>query len=352
MKNDVFGTKGDFVTSPEISQLFGEIIGVWLVNLWNGTGRPRDVQLVELGPGRGTLMLDVLHTIQQLPGLRDAITSIHLVEASPYLRKTQACTFGFDVDPDDASVEPPVRLEGRKAPFVWHENFEGVPESPSYYICHEFFDALPVFQFERAQDGWREILVDIDESDDSPYNFRLIRSPAATKASVTLLNHPTRYAGFGVGAKVEVCPEAYGVAKAIAERVVKCGGAGLIVDYGRDSIRGDTFRGIRRHQFTSPLSLPGDSDLTADVDFSLLRLAANDAGARTHGPITQSTFLDKMGIVPRLQSLLSAAGSDANKARELRKGYERLVDVAGGNGMGDVYKVLAVVGEDKECYPF
>ncbi|KAI9347938.1 S-adenosyl-L-methionine-dependent methyltransferase [Zopfochytrium polystomum] len=348
MKGDVFGKSGDFVTSPEISQLFGEMIGVWLVSHWSSIGQPSKVRLVELGPGRGTLMLDILSTVQQLPGLRDAVESIHLIDASPFLRRKQAQTFGFDLA-DDAP--PPTRLEGRKAPFVWHDHLDELPEgdSPVFVVCHEFFDALPVFQFERANDGWREILVDIDDSKESEYHFRFVKSTQATTACASMLGG-ARYEALGVGTRVEVCPEAYSLARAISGRVQRLGGAALFIDYGKNAILGDTFRGIRNHQFTSPLSMPGDSDLTADVDFSYLAQAAKKAEATPHGPITQAAFLEKMGIRPRLR-ILQRSAEDKAQVTALAQACDRLVSVAG--GMGSVYKFLAVTpGGTTAPYPF
>ncbi|ORY52002.1 DUF185-domain-containing protein [Rhizoclosmatium globosum] len=358
MKQDVFGTKGDFVTSPEISQMFGELIGVWLVAQWQQMGSPRKFNIVELGPGRGTLMSDVLRTVTQFKGFTEAIGSVNMVEASPYLRGVQSKLLtGEEVqDVRNDVVEKGVvqgRTEEKREGFQihWHDGLESVERGlPIMLIAHEFFDAMPVYQFQMASDGWREVMVDTDDSSSTPHNFRYILSPGPTKASITLLKDP-RYLRFKEGSRIEVSPDCYTYAHKIGERIKEDGGFALIADYGKNLIMSDTMRGIQSHKFVSALSKPGDSDLTADVDFSFLAKAFIDTGVKSYELMNQGDFLRSMGIVQRLQVLMKVA--DAAKRKDLASSYERLVGPSGVNGMGEIYKFMAVTREgDVTPYPF
>ncbi|KAJ3327974.1 hypothetical protein HDU76_010814 [Blyttiomyces sp. JEL0837] len=331
--------------------MFGELIGIWLISTWKMLGSPSKCQIVELGPGRGTLMSDVLRTVDQFKYFQSSLEQVHMVEASPFLRRMQAKALcGSQVS---TAMEEPQNLGLHSGVNVsWHDSLSDVPTgNPTFIIAHEFFDALPVYQFEKSTEGWREVMIDVDESVDSPFNFRFVRSPGPTKASVAMLNDK-RYDSIEPGFRVEVCPEGYAVAYEIAKRMKADGGAALIADYGKNVILGDSLRGIRNHQFVSPLSSPGDVDLSADVDFSLLAKAASDAGATPHGLMTQADFLRCMGIVQRLQSLLAIAAQE--KRKELAHEYERLVGTAGGNGMGEVYKFMCISSQpsSQPPYPF
>ncbi|KAJ3208010.1 Diphthamide biosynthesis protein 2 [Entophlyctis luteolus] len=353
MKQDVFGPRGDFVTSPEISQMFGELIGVWLVAHWQQIGSPKKFNIVELGPGRGTLMSDLLRTVTQFDSFTRGINSVNLVEASPYLRAMQSKLLTGEDKDKDVRIGADNVVEEISDGFRinWHESLETVEYGlPILLVAHEFFDAMPIYQFHRANTGWREILVDVDESASSPHNFRLIQSPGETKASVTLLQDD-RYLQFKEGSRIEVSPDSYTYAHKIGERIRQDGGFALIADYGKDIIMADSWRGIERHTFVSPLARPGDVDLTADVDFSFLRKAFKDAGTTSSVLLSQGEFLRSMGIVQRLQVLLKVA--DADKRKELSQSYERLVGGSGTNGMGDIYKFLAVTRTgDASPYPF
>ncbi|KAJ3298151.1 hypothetical protein HK104_011144 [Borealophlyctis nickersoniae] len=346
MKGDVFGTEGDFITSPEISQVFGELIGIWFITQWQALGSPKKIQFVELGPGRGTLISDMLRTLGQFKNVQEAITGVHLVEASPHLRGIQGEKLapGIARENDMASVE-----RGDGVSVHWHTDLETVPTGAvTFIVAHEFFDALPIYAFQLTDRGWREIMIENDESTDTPYNFRYVLAPASTKASATLgIASDPRYSHCKVGDRIEVSPDSYSVMTRLAKRINEDGGAALVVDYGRDEILGSSLRGIRKHGFTDPLSQPGESDLSTDVDFSFLKLAATDL-AKGHGPITQSTFLQAMGIVPRMQMLLQSA--DAKSRKDIAAAYERLV---GPDSMGTVYKVMAFTQSEAEVpYPF
>ncbi|KAJ3106357.1 NADH dehydrogenase [ubiquinone] complex I, assembly factor 7 [Physocladia obscura] len=346
MRQDVFGTAGDFTTSPEISQMFGELIGVWLVAQWQLMGSPGVVRIVELGPGRGTLMADVLRTVTQFASFSSAIAAVDLVEASPFLREMQAKlltgeseNFGVAPEKSDQILDA---IENVQKGFRinWHESIDSIERGvPILLIAHEFFDAMPVYQFQMGSTGWREVLVDVDDSTSSPYNFRFILSPGATKASVTLLKD-SRYLRFKEGSRIEVAPDSYAHAHTIGERINQDGGFALAIDYGKDLIMANTLRGVQKHKFVSPLSLPGDSDLTADVDFTFLHQAFEDSGAKATKILTQADFLRSMGIINRLQVLMKVASPD--KRKDLAKSYERLVGSSLTNGMGEIYKFIAV----------
>ncbi|KAJ3064570.1 hypothetical protein HDU98_012036, partial [Podochytrium sp. JEL0797] len=285
MKQDVFGQKGDFITSPEISQMFGELVGVFLVAQWQQMGRPARFNLVELGPGRGTLMADVLRTVTQFEAFMKGIGSVNLVEASPFLRGVQSRVLtgseeevevvGNGKEGGGVDVSGGGEREGFQ--IHWHDGLESVERGvPMFLIAHEFFDAMPVYQFQMATDGWREVMVDLDEASTSPHNFCTILSPGKTKASVTLLQDE-RYKRFKEGSRIEVSPDSYTYAHQIGQRIREDGGFALVADYGKDLIMSDTMRGIQNHKFVSALSKPGDSDLTADVDFSFLAKAFREA---------------------------------------------------------------------------
>ncbi|KAJ3416546.1 hypothetical protein HDV05_001283 [Chytridiales sp. JEL 0842] len=355
---DVFGAKGDFTTSPEISQMFGELLGVWFVVQWQALGSPTEIQVVELGPGRGTLMSDIVRTMKQIKSFAEKAKtpSIHLVEASPSLRKIQAA----ELAPDQPIMET-TQEGGEKVMSVttkdgwtvqWHDDLSLVPQGKvTLAVAHEFFDAMPVYQFEKAADGWREVMIDIDTTDQSPFHFRLVLSPSPTKACKALLQHP-RYSHLPLGTRIEISPDSQTIATRIAERIQKDRGAALFVDYGKEMISEASVRGIRKHEFTSILSRPGEVDLSADVDFATLREAVQSTGAQAPATLTQSTFLRAMGIVPRLQQLLNVASPEKRKG--LVMDYERLVGSSGVNGMGEVYRVMAVVPGELEggVYPF
>jgi NADH dehydrogenase [ubiquinone] 1 alpha subcomplex assembly factor 7 len=307
---DPLGATGDFVTAPEISQMFGEMIGLWCAVAWQQSGAPRTIRLVELGPGRGTLMADALRAAATLPPFRDAI-ELHLVETSPVLRARQHETLG------DAVAG-------------WHETLDDVPAGPMLAIANEFFDALPIRQYQRTGEGWRERLVGLGE--DGRLCFTLAPMPAAPD---TL---PRAASVAANGQIVERCPQAEAILRTLARRLARDGGAALIVDYGpAESGPGETLQAVRGHAFHDPLEAPGTADLTAHVDFATLAACARDEGAATFGPIPQGAFLRRIGIARRLSRLL--AGADENAADSLRRGYDRLID---GDGMGTLFKVLGV----------
>ena len=320
-RSDPLGAAGDFITAPEISQMFGELIGLWCAVVWEALGSPAPVNLVELGPGRGTLMADALRAARRTPAFLAAV-AVHLVETSPLLRARQR------------DALPAAGVEGTPA---WHEDFDGVPDGPLLLIANEFFDALPVRQFQRSGDGWRERLVDVGSEGDG---FRFVLSPHLPEVPLAADTVPPGVDGAPEGSVIEVCPVAIGLARAIGERVAGRGGAALIVDYGHaESAFGETLQAVKGHAYHPVLSDPGAADLTAHVDFAALARAAVGAGARTFGPVDQGEFLERLGLGARAGGLLAKATPE--QAAEIRAARRRLADR---EHMGALFKALAITG--------
>jgi len=305
---DPLGAAGDFTTAPEISQMFGELLGLALAQCWLDQGRPGRFVLAELGPGRGTLMADLLRAARAVPGFCDA-AEIHLVEASPALRDAQAET-----------------LKGHAA--HWLDRVEDLPgDLPLFGVANEFFDALPVRQFLRQGAGWCERLVGLR---DGALAFGL--GAAAPQPALAHRLDDTRD-----GDLVEICETAPRIVSALAGRIARNGGAALILDYGDWRSLGDTLQAVRAHERAEFLDAPGTADLTAHVDFEPLATAAQAAGC-THSRLTpQGVFLERLGITPRAQALargLSGAAPDA-----LVQAHRRLTHP---HEMGNLFKVLGL----------
>jgi len=302
---DPFGAQGDFITAPEVSQMFGELIGAWAAAVWQRMGAPREMRLIELGPGRGTLMADALRAAKALPEFAAAL-SAHLVETSPVLRAAQES-----------------KLAGANGPVAWHARIEEVPEGPCIAIANEFVDALPVDQLVKDHDGWHMRAVGI-------VNDRLafVVSPdalpgrteiEATTGSILESRHDQPIA-------------------LLARRMAQHGGAALIVDYGHAATGfGDTLQAVRGHAFADPLVGPGESDLTTQVDFAALARMARREGAQAHGPVTQGGFLRRLGIEARAARLTANATSE--QAEDIDSALARLVAA---DQMGGLFKVLAI----------
>ncbi|BGP14915.1 hypothetical protein JCM10213v2_002870 [Rhodosporidiobolus nylandii] len=438
----VFGKEGDFVTSPEISQVFGEsatlgakpqLLAIWFVTQWLAQGAPQKVRIVELGPGRGTLLADILRTFRSLPPhSRPPVSSIHLIESSPQLQAVQKSALeavGCGGVPTSWYADVKELLNREKD--AQAQGKQG--DEWTVLVAHEFFDALPIHVFEHTQKGWREVLVDVRDpkailaSTKVVEPLRLVLSPSPTPASALysslaqlaypsvahqqspdllhsapaakkpgktsggLLNVDTtlgapppspaaaeevggagsllaqRFARLPLGSRIEVSPASWEIARDVAKLVVGGGdgkgpgGAGLVVDYGDAKAFGRSWRmetvqqGFRKHQVVDPLTEPGHTDLTANVDFSYLAEAMGEF-ATTHGPLPQSRFLTSLGLQPRLAGLLRAAPSDERR-KEIESAAKRLVDKG---GMGEQYKVMAITpkadgkkeGQDGGVFPF
>ncbi|XP_034059082.1 protein arginine methyltransferase NDUFAF7, mitochondrial [Gymnodraco acuticeps] len=320
VRNNMLGPDGDFITSPEISQIFGELLGVWILSEWMGAGRPKHLQLVELGPGKGSLASDILRVFSQLKSVLDGCSvSLHLVEVSPALSAVQAQTLTGGSSVESSSEDDPVFRRGETSaglPVFWYRCLEDVPAGFSIFIAHEFFDALPIHTFQRTPKGWREVLVDIDPEKQN--RLRFVISPSPTPASSSLIQPEERRS------HVEVCADGGVLVQQISRRIVEDGGAALIADYGHDGTKTDTFRGFKGHRLHDVLSSPGSADLTADVDFSFLRTMTG-GGVACLGPVTQKMFLKNMGIDARMEVLLRNC-SDGPTRMQLIRSYDMLVN--------------------------
>ena len=301
-----FGRSGDFTTAPEISQMFGELVGLWAADCWLNGGYAGPFRLVEIGPGRGVLMADALRAIQGVaaPLLKDA--EIVLVEASPQLRDVQR-----------------ERLDGY--PVTWVDHFNHVPAGPAMVIGNEFLDALPIRQLLRTGDGYRERAVGLAGQD-------LVYTDIECSGPVPDDLPPT-----SLGDIVEFSPAVRGFATALAKRCQAFGGAGLMIDYGYAApAPGDTFQAVSAHEFADPLSRPGEADLTVHVDFAAFARAATAAGGAAWGPVSQRDFLRRLGIEARVAQLAKQGGE---QAEDIISQYRRLTDA---DQMGTLFKVAAI----------
>ncbi|MBZ8134885.1 class I SAM-dependent methyltransferase [Afifella sp. IM 167] len=311
------GAAGDFITAPEVSQMFGEIVGAWLIDLWQQQGSPKRLNLVELGPGRGTLMADILR-VAKLDADFSAAVSVHMVETGTALRKAQ-----------EAALAP------FSCPKDWHESLASVPDGPFYLIANEFFDALPVRQFVRQDGSWAERMIGLDAAGDFTFGFGPGRPERAPE-------------GAAHGDVFEERPAALPVMDALSSRIARNGGAALIVDYGHaETGFGDTLQAVSHHRYADPLKDPGEVDLTAHVDFAALADAAEAGGAAVHGPMCQGEFLLRLGLGERAERL-GFGRSEAEQAA-LRSDVIRL---ASPDEMGTLFKVLAVTPPGLQPPPF
>lgn len=304
---DPLGSAGDFVTAPEISQMFGELVGLWLVDIWRRAGSPAPVHYVELGPGRGTLARDALASARRF-GLQ---TVPHLVETSPVLRDCQRQLLS------DA---------------VWHDDLSTLPDDAAILlVANEFLDALPIRQLVRTGQGWRERMVGLHQGRLAPV--------AGTKPMDAAV--PPLFAEAPEGAIVETAPAAATVVAEVARRLVRQGGAALFIDYGHAAPRlGSTLQAVRAHCKVDPFVQPGDADLTAHVDFSALAEVAMASGARWLGTQEQGAWLTALGIDARAEALARAVPL---QSAEIRAARDRLVDA---QEMGALFKVMGLAAPD------
>jgi SAM-dependent MidA family methyltransferase len=317
-----FGTEGDFTTAPEISQMFGELVAVWLYQAWQAIGRPMPVTVAEIGPGRVTLMKDMLRTLSRLDPAFTTAASFAMIETSPRLTEIQKKT-----------------LEGSVAMPDWHESVDTLPKAPLLIVGNELFDAIPVRQFVRTEKGWRERMIGLD--DDGELRF----FAGAASLDPSLL--PEDAADANQGAVIELAPARSGLMATISERIAANGGAGLFIDYGylRPGV-GDTLQALRKHQYEDVLASPGEADLTTHVDFAALAATARANGLDAH-MTTQADFLLDMGLLERAGSLGSHA--DEGARTKITGEVERL---AGPTAMGELFKVLAIMPTGVSIAPF
>jgi NADH dehydrogenase [ubiquinone] 1 alpha subcomplex assembly factor 7 len=307
------GAQGDFITAPEISQVFGELIGLWCAVVWGQLGRPDPVILAELGPGSGVMLGDLLRAAATVPDFRSALR-LHLVETSASLRVAQ---------------------EQRLAQFapVWVPRFEDLPAGPTLLVANEFLDALPIRQFVRLGAHWSERMVTLDGEN----RFIFVEGPPSPIAGLLVPDALRERAD--EGAIVEVCPSALALAAALGAHFSRRPGAALLIDYGYfPSAPGPTLRALRRHRAVSELAAPGTADLSAHVDFAAFTEAARSGGGDAYGPVPQARLLTALGAVERAAALHERATPSQQQA--LDRGVERLLDPG---GMGTLFKAVAVV---------
>lgn len=304
---------GDFITAPEVSQMFGELLGAWLADLWDRMGRPAPFCLAELGPGRGTLMTDILRAAAVLPDF-GAAAQVHFIEVSPTLREAQK------------QAVPSAQ---------WHDDVTSLPALPTLIVANEFFDALPIHQFKKTARGWDEVHV------------------AAANGALAFTTHPTDAAvltpalqaslppTLAQGDMVEACPAGEAHMALLSAHIAAHGGAALIIDYGHaEAGAGDSFQALEKHKYVDPLAAPGMADLTAHVNFPVLAHIAAREGLNAAPIATQGDFLEALGLNIRAQQLMQAS-----PGREKQINEERL-RLAAPQHMGQLFKVLAVAHKD------
>ena len=313
------GATGDFITAPEVSQIFGELIAVWACTVWQAMGQPAPFVLAELGPGRGTLMQDALRSARSMPGFLDA-AQVHLVETSATLREKQ-----------DQLLSQFCRPQ-------WHESVKALPGEPLIVIANEFFDALPVEQHVYASGGWRRRLVSLDAAGAISFSTGRLALPPIELIPPEAPRE---------GDILEHRPAAAALIQEFGRRAQSGPFAMLIFDYGyerRDY--GDTLQAVRAHGYADPLEAPGEADLSAHVNFAELAQAAQAVGLTVWGPLPQSEFLLSLGLEHRLRQLMSSADEEQRAALFL--GARRLVDPF---QMGSLFKVIAMTSRDLPAPP-
>jgi NADH dehydrogenase [ubiquinone] 1 alpha subcomplex assembly factor 7 len=308
--HDPFGGKGDFITAPEISQMFGEMLGAWCAQVWSDQGKPKNMHLVELGPGRGTLMADALRAVKRVPGFLKEI-EIVLVEASPLLRESQR-----------------EKLKDSGARIRWASRFD-VRDAPLLVIANEFFDALPIRQYVKTARGWCERMVVVKDG-----NLDLALAPLPTPPALI----PSSRAGAPEGGFYEASPAATALCEEIAHGIAMHGGAALILDYGYAGIGfGETLQAVGAHRFVRPLDEPGHYDLSTHVDFAALADAARHGGAQISGPVPQGQFLEQLGIGARAKTLAQA---NPAQAEQVTSALQRLTAP---EQMGKLFQAMALL---------
>lgn len=305
------GRTGDFITAPEISQVFGELLGVWAASVWQAMGAPQPVALIEVGPGRGTLAADALRAAKALPAFRSAL-QLHLVETSPVLRAAQEEALGA-------------------AAADWHDALESVPDGPAIILANEFLDALPVCQVVWRGGTWRERCVDFTKA----RGFHFIEGDPAELDAGDLVLLP---ADAAEGEVAELRPAATAAIAEIARRGTAGPQTALFIDYGHaEAPLGDTLQAVSAHRYAGVFDAPGEYDLTAHVDFRALARAAETAGLRAFGPMPQGRFLLQLGLEARCQRLMQ--GATPEQRDTIMSGVHRLVDPT---QMGALFKAMAI----------
>ena len=313
VKNPAFGVQGDFITAPEISQMFGELLGLCLAQAWMDQGAPADFHLLELGPGRGTLMSDILRATRSVPGLHRA-ADITLLEASETMQKRQQHTLsGYQVK--------------------WISSLSKLAEKPIFVVANEFFDALPIRQYVRVGDVWHERLIGLQ---DDELGFGL--SPIAQTSDYL----QTRLGDTQDGDIVEVSEATQSVTGQLSKRIQTHGGCALIIDYGGWTSKGDTLQAVEDHQYSNVLHALGDADLTAHVDFEQIASASR---CQVSNMCTQQDLLERLGISHRTQTLVTSAANEAQK-NDVISAYRRLTHE---KEMGTLFKAISLFPQNGPC---
>jgi SAM-dependent MidA family methyltransferase len=310
---DPLGARGDFTTAPEVSQMFGELVGLWIVAVWHQMGKPDNVRIVELGPGRGTMMKDALRAAKVMPGFLDAAV-LHLVEINPVLQAIQEQT-----------------LAGSHVPSFWHKTLNEVPRGPAIVVANEFFDALPIDQVIKMTDGWHRRTIGIGDEGNLKY---VIDDAPLPRFETTL---PASLHGAEDGEIFEWRSDMETMD--LGRRLARDPGVALIVDYGHgESSTGDTLQAVRDHVFADPLAAAGEADLTAHVDFEAMSRTLEAMGTQVYGPLAQAAFLSRLGIDSRAAKLKGAGSRE--QAHQIDAAMARLTGF-GRTGMGSLFKVIA-----------
>jgi len=313
LRRDAIGAAGDFVTAPEISQMFGELIGLWAAAVWQQMGAPENIRLIELGPGRGTMMRDALRAAKIVKGFQSAVV-LHLVEINPKLKDAQR-----------------LLLDSLEVPVIWHAALADVPLGPSIILANEFIDALPIHQAVKRADSWHERVIEIGPQGDFAIGVATNPLPHFNATLPRELRQAAENSIF------EWRPDT--IAMEIGRRV-RDEGAALIIDYGHAARGlGETLQAVAGHSFADPLRAPGQVDLTAHVDFTALAQNAEMIGAKALGPLTQADFLRRLGIEKRAATL--KANALPAKAAEIDQALTRLTGTTPGT-MGELFKVVAI----------
>jgi NADH dehydrogenase [ubiquinone] 1 alpha subcomplex assembly factor 7 len=327
---DPFGAGGDFITAPDICQMFGELMGLWCVHVWAELGQPKNCKFIELGPGRGTLMSDALRAASLVPQFLQSV-EVHFVETSAALRKVQGDQIRAQAEEQERAIPD----------MFWHDKLEDVPEGPSFIIANEFLDALPIRQFQHKSGKWLERMVALD--DDDNFVFSLADAPHDDLQAFPAIHKQANEDDF-----LELCPSMPHIVKQIAGRADKHPLASLFIDYGYgEPALGDSFQAIKAHEFTDPLLEPGIADVTAHVDFSQLLHVAGKHGLGSSGAVTQRDFLIALGVRERAAQLMQGM-ENMVAAHQFISGFQRLIDAG---EMGTLFKVVALTGADQPQVP-
>ena len=328
---DQIGASGDFITSPEISQIFGEMIAIWCISVWEKMGSPEKVNLVEMGPGRGTLMTDLLRTVAKFPKVKN-VFEVSLIELSEHMKNIQKKNLNYE--------------DSHEIPVEWYSSIDDVPtQIPILFIGQEVLDTFPIRQFQYTEEGWREVMVDIDPTSETKNHFRFVlsseisESMAIFKKSGRMSTDASSQPDLKVGDRIEFSPLAISTVEKVSNLIKISKGAALFIDYGERYYQGDTLRGFRKHEEAHVLSEPGLVDITADVDFQACENVAKRSGVDVERSVTQGNFLMSMGAISRIEQLINDDNTTEEQAELLVESFKKIVHP---DEMGSKFKVFGI----------